>query len=630
MKKNQELTVITAFFDIGRKDFSEFSRSNEQYLEYFKFWARIKNNIVVYTNSVMAKKVEEVRKKFGLLDKTKIVIINDFLAIEPELYKEMEKIANNQTFLLYRYIDNPADNNAKYDYVMLLKSWCMKDAVEKGYAKGQLAWIDFGFNHGGKVYTKPEEFDFLWKTNLPEDKITLFSIKEDDQKPLFQIIQSYNTYIMGALYIVPSNLAKQFWLDNKEAMQNLIDFGFIDDDQTLLLMISRKYKERYQVIKSDWFMPLKEFGGEHLTIKEKENKKQSLKDRIITKLRIIKRNYNCSKRLKKIFYKKTIEKELKMKFSIIVPVYNVEKYVEKCLESVNNQTYQDYEVIIVNDGSKDKTDLIIKKYIKDKNKFIYLTKENGGLSDARNYGIKYTQGDYIIILDSDDYIEKDLLKELNTVLSQQEYDIVRYGMKLVDDNGNLLKLVNNITYKGNNKNTAILEIINSEFVEPAWLYTYNLKFWKKNNFQYQKGKIHEDYGLTPLILSKAKTIGFLDYHVYNYVQRENSIMSQTDYKKIQKRVKDFKDQYLNLIDEIPANSKSNKLIISFISEALIYKGRELNDDDRKDFIKFLKKNKVIANIYNLNLKKTLTKYYLKLNLKKRLAKLSKQFYKTED
>lgn len=319
-----------------------------------------------------------------------------------------------------------------------------------------------------------------------------------------------------------------------------------------------------------------------------------------------------------------------MKFSIIVPVYNVEKYVEKCLESVNNQTYQDYEVIIVNDGSKDKSDLIIKKYIKDKNKFIYLTKENGGLSDARNYGIKYTQGDYIIFLDSDDYIEKDLLKELNTVLSQQEYDIVRYGMKLVDDNGNLLKLVNNITYKGNNKNTAILEIINSEFVEPAWLYTYNLKFWKKNNFQYQKGKIHEDYGLTPLILSKAKTIGFLDYHGYNYVQRENSIMSQTDYKKIQKRVKDFKDQYLNLIDEIPANSKSNKLIISFISEALIYKGRELNDDDRKDFIKFLKKNKVIANIYNLNLKKTLTKYYLKLNLKKRLAKLSKQFYKTED
>lgn len=307
MKKNQELTIITAFFDIGRKDFKEFSRSNEQYLKYFKFWAKIQNNIIVYTNRIMAKKVEEVRKEFGLLEKTKVVIIDDFLKIEPQLYKEMEKIANNETFLLYRYTDNPADNNAKYDYVMLLKSWCINDAVEKGYAVGQLAWVDFGFNHGGDLYSNSEEFDFLWKVNLPEDKITLFSIKDDNQKQLFQIIQSYEVYIMGAIYFVPSKLAKQFWQDNKEAMLKLIEFGFIDDDQTLLLMISRTYKERYQVIKSDWFMPLKEFGGEHLTIRKKENKKQTLKNKIITKLRIIKRNYNCSKRLKKIFYKNTIE-----------------------------------------------------------------------------------------------------------------------------------------------------------------------------------------------------------------------------------------------------------------------------------------------------------------------------------
>ena len=93
-----------------------------------------------------------------------------------------------------------------------------------------------------------------------------------------------------------------------------------------------------------------------------------------------------------------------MKFSIIVPVYNVEKYVEKCLKSIDNQSYQKFEAIIVNDGSKDKSDSIIKKYIKDKKQFIYLTKENGGLSDARNFGIKYASGDYIIFLDSYDYI----------------------------------------------------------------------------------------------------------------------------------------------------------------------------------------------------------------------------------
>ncbi len=304
MKK--ELTIVTAFFDIGRKEFSEFSRSNEQYLEYFKFWARIQNNIVVYTNNIMAKKVKEVRKEFGLFDKTKIVILDDFLSIEPELYKDMEAISNSPSFLLYRYMDNPADNNAMYDYVMLLKSWCLKDAVEKGYAKGQLAWIDFGFNHGGDLYTNPKEFDFLWKTDLPEDKITLFSIKGDDKKPLFQIIQSYDVYIMGAMYIVPSGLAKQFWIDNKEAMQKLIEFGFIDDDQTILLMISRTHKERYNVIKSDWFMPLKEYSGEHLSVREKKEAKISIKDKILNKYRIKKRNHNCLKRLKKIFYKNTL------------------------------------------------------------------------------------------------------------------------------------------------------------------------------------------------------------------------------------------------------------------------------------------------------------------------------------
>ena len=94
----KELTIITAFFDIGRENFKEFSRSNDQYLEYFKFWARIQNNLVVYTNKIMAKKVEEVRREFGLLDKTKVVVIDDYLNIEPEIYKSMEKISKMKHF----------------------------------------------------------------------------------------------------------------------------------------------------------------------------------------------------------------------------------------------------------------------------------------------------------------------------------------------------------------------------------------------------------------------------------------------------------------------------------------------------------------------------------------------------
>lgn len=309
MKKNSdELTIVTAFFDIGRSNMNEYARSNNKYLDYFKFWARIENNIIVYTDKFMAEKVKEVRKEYGLLDKTKIEIIDDYLTIEPKLYERMEEVSKNQTFLTFRYTDNPMDNNAKYDYVMLLKAWCLQDAVKKGYAKGMLAWLDFGYNHGGELYTKPEEFAFLWKvTDIPNDKITMFSVKKDDNKPIFQVVQSYDVYVMGFNIIMPASLAECFWEDIKEAMNSLINVGFIDDDQTLLLMISRMYKERYNLILSDWFMPLKEHGGKHLTIKNKSPEELSLKTKVITRLRIIKRNYKCSKRLKSIFYKNTIE-----------------------------------------------------------------------------------------------------------------------------------------------------------------------------------------------------------------------------------------------------------------------------------------------------------------------------------
>ena len=104
-----------------------------------------------------------------------------------------------------------------------------------------------------------------------------------------------------------------------------------------------------------------------------------------------------------------------MKFSIIIPVYNVEAYISKCLDSIKNQSYDNYEVIIVNDGTKDNSVNVIDKYLSD-NRFKLYNKENGGLSSARNYGIKYVTGDYILFIDSDDYIERDLLNNFNNIL----------------------------------------------------------------------------------------------------------------------------------------------------------------------------------------------------------------------
>ena len=187
---NREVTIVTAFFDIGREKFgSGLSRSNEKYLQFFKFWARMKNKIVVYTFEAMATKVKDLRKELGLEDRTTVVVIDDVFSIEAELHKKMVSISNNQEFLKYRYMPNSADNNADYDYVMLMKSWFLMDAAEKKYADGMLCWLDFGFNHGGAVFANEEEFDFTLSVDFPDDKITLFSINDYDDKPLFHVVQ---------------------------------------------------------------------------------------------------------------------------------------------------------------------------------------------------------------------------------------------------------------------------------------------------------------------------------------------------------------------------------------------------------------------------------------------------------
>lgn len=303
--KNEEVTIVTGFFDIGREKFEgEFARSNQKYINFFKFWARIKNNMIIYADANTAAEALKIRENYGLKNKTQIVIIENCFELEPELISRMREIAESEDFLKYRYMPNLADNNADYDYIMMLKSWCLNDAATRGLAKGMLCWIDFGFNQGGKLYSVSEEFDFELKTDFPKDKITFFGLKNDNDTPIFKIVQNYDVYIMGFLIYVHSDLAKNLWLDIKEAMNSLLDVGFLDDDQTLMLMVSRKYKNRYNVVQSsDWLMPIKEHGGEHLTIQRQKNKTK-IKDIMLKRYRILKRNRRCMNNMKELFWKK--------------------------------------------------------------------------------------------------------------------------------------------------------------------------------------------------------------------------------------------------------------------------------------------------------------------------------------
>lgn len=254
-----KVTLVTAFFDIGRKDFKAIPRTNQKYLNDFKFWARIKNRLIVFTDSAYASEILKIRSEFGLQDDTEIIIIDDITAIEPEIFERMKEIRNNGWFTRFRILPNATSNIPIYSYLMLLKGWFMKESA-KFILEGSLVWMDFGYNHGGAFYNHPEDFDFEW-TCPQQDKIRLFYYKKIDQKPIYETVRRLSDSFMGSPYIIPSNLCAEFWELTRGAMNDLLSVDLYDDDQLLLLMASRKRPDLFILEESDWFLPIKTYGN---------------------------------------------------------------------------------------------------------------------------------------------------------------------------------------------------------------------------------------------------------------------------------------------------------------------------------------------------------------------------------
>lgn len=174
------------------------------------------------------------------------------------------------------------------------------------------------------------------------------------------------------------------------------------------------------------------------------------------------------------------------KISVIVPVYNTEKYVKKCLESIIKQTMQDFEIIVVDDGSTDDSANIIKEVISNNEnvEIKYYKKENGGLSDARNYGIRFATGKYISFIDSDDYIDEDLYKDLEKHIDE-DIDVIKFKMQTVDEYGNLIEKISGPNFEKCTGEEAFEQLSSKEkFLEVACIYLYKREFWTQNNFEY--------------------------------------------------------------------------------------------------------------------------------------------------
>ncbi len=303
-----------------------------------------------------------------------------------------------------------------------------------------------------------------------------------------------------------------------------------------------------------------------------------------------------------------------MKFSIIIPAYNVEKYIERCLDSIFSNSYKNYEIIIVNDGSTDNVEEKINKYLDKYNNIIYIKQENKGLSEARNEGVKKATGDYLLFVDSDDFIEPELLEKINNS-TKNNPDLIRFQAKEVYDDKTIN--YNESAFENKNGIEAFSYILNFHFVEPACLYAYNLKFYKDNDFKFTKGIYHEDYALVPYIINKANIVNCIDYIGYDYYQRGNSIMNNPDYSKTLKKVDDLYKGFKILIDKSNNISGDRKLYYSYISNIFVKKICSLNKEDYKKYKKILKEEKV----YDLLLSNTLSR-----KIKKMLIKISPKLY----
>ena len=273
-----------------------------------------------------------------------------------------------------------------------------------------------------------------------------------------------------------------------------------------------------------------------------------------------------------------------MKFSIIIPIYNVENYLRKCLDSVASQTYNNFEVIIVIDKCDDNSEKIADKYIK-KYGWTKIYEEHTGLAKARNIGIQKATGDYIVLLDSDDYLENNFLETINKSLNDKP-DILRFQVRDII-NGKKIDH-HEIGFDSTNGTDAFNKIVRYHYIENAWAYVYKRDYFKKNNFKYMENCIAEDYGLTPLVIVKAKSVKSISYIGYNYVQRDNSLTNNTDYtKKIKKmddmlKQSDYEKEQIKNIDNIES-------VLRFLDNSLIYYSTTLKYSDYKKYNKILKK-----------------------------------------
>ena len=283
-----------------------------------------------------------------------------------------------------------------------------------------------------------------------------------------------------------------------------------------------------------------------------------------------------------------------IKVSVIVPVYNVYDYLDKCLDSLVRQTLKEIEIIVVNDGSPDNSQEIIDKYAKDyPEKIKAFKKENGGLSDARNYGIKKATGEYIAFVDSDDYVSIDMYDKMYNKAKSGNFDMVVCDLNYVY-NDRIVRAYSNVKHDTTDIKKAMLNIYPA-----AWNKIFKRKFFE--NLEFKKKVWFEDVEFLYRILPLIKTIGVVNEPFYQYLQREGSITKKQDMRIY---------NYIDNLNGLVTYYKDNKLYsqyqkeLEYVYVRYMYATfiKQATNFDREEYKKAIDKAK-------LNVKDNFPKYY---------------------
>ena len=210
------------------------------------------------------------------------------------------------------------------------------------------------------------------------------------------------------------------------------------------------------------------------------------------------------------------------KLSIIVPVYKVEQYIHKCVDSILNQIFKDFELILVDDGSPDNCGTICDEYAQKDERVKVIHKENGGLSDARNFGLKEAQGKYVSFIDSDDWVDLDLYSDVIGYQEDNDLDIVCFDVYEVK--GEKVKYNNRFdTNRIFNGEDALHKILTDEIDNSACDKVYKKELWE--DVEFPVGRCFEDVATTYKVFYKAEKVGYYKRAYYYYVKREGSIVA---------------------------------------------------------------------------------------------------------